>query len=282
MHSALGFVTCLLLSGLVESEAPEVRKGVFDAVFNERCPESNLQNIFKRMQHKPGTNRSLGNDYRIDEERYSVYVPLDYTEDNSYGLLVWISAGEHGNMPMGWDKLMDKYKLIWLGAHRSGNKHSVPGRRMALALDAVHNIRGMYNIDPNRIYVSGISGGGRVASILAIHYPDIFSGGIFIVGVEYWGAIEVTGKPGQFYKPIPKPQPKYLTISKEQGRYVLLTGDNDFNRVQTHDYYEKGYNKSLKHVLYIQIPGMGHELPPPEWYEKAIIFLDTANATSSK
>lgn len=282
MHLALGFVTCLLLSGLVEAEAPEIRKGAFDAVFTERYHESNLKNIFKRMRHKPGTNRSLGNDYQISEESFYVYMPSDYAKDDSYGLLVWVSAGESGRMPEAWSKLMDKHKLIWVSAHRSGNKHSVPGRRMALALDAVHNIKGMYNIDPNRVYVSGISGGGRVASILAVHYPDIFGGGIFVVGVECWEAIEVTGKPGQFYRPMPKPRPKYLAMAKDQGRYVLLTGDNDFNRVQTHDYYQNGYSKRLKHVLYIQVPGMGHELPGAEWYEKAIVFLDTARASPTK
>lgn len=282
MLVAMAFLISLLHVGPGEAKVPEDRKGAFDVVFTERCPESNLQNIFKRMQHRASTNRSFGNDYKISEENFYVYVPSDYAEDDSYGLLVWISAGESGRMPDGWDKLMDKHKLIWVGAHWSGNKHNVPGRRMALALDAVHNIKKMYNIDPNRIYVSGISGGGRVASILAIHYPDVFSGGIFVVGVEYWEAVAVTGVPRQFYKPIPRPQSKYLAIAKERGRYVLLTGDKDSNRIQTWDYYEKGYKKNLKHVLYIQVPGMGHELPPVEWYEKAIVFLDTAKATSDK
>ena len=77
-------------------------------------------------------------------------------------------------------------------------------------------------------------------------------------------------------------QSKYLAMAKERGRYVLLTGDNDSNRSQTWDYYEYGYRKKLQHVLYIQVPGMGHELPPTEWYEKAIVFLDTAKATSAK
>ncbi|MFC1634214.1 prolyl oligopeptidase family serine peptidase [Planctomycetota bacterium] len=278
MRLVMVFLACLLLAAPLEAEAVKVRKGAFDAVFTERCPESSLQSIFKRMQHKPRTNRSLGNDYRIREENYSVYVPTDYTTDASYGLLVWVSAGERGHMPKGWDTLMDKHKLIWVGAQRAGNRHNVPGRRMALALDAVHNIKRMYTIDPNRIYVSGISGGGRVASMLAIHYPDVFSGGIFVVGVEYWEAIAVTGRPEQVWKPMPRPQSKYLAMAKERGRYVLLTGDNDSNRRQTWDYYEKGYRKKLKHVLYIQVPGMGHEMPPAEWYEKAIVFLDTAKA----
>lgn len=278
MHLVMVFLACFMLNAPMKSEAAEVRKGSFDFVLTERCPESKLPNIFNRMQHNPRADRSYGNDYRIREESYSVYVPSDYTTDASYGLLVWISAGERGDIPKGWDTLMDKHKLIWIGAHRSGNKHNVPGRRMALALDAVHNMKKMYGIDPNRIYVSGISGGGRVASMLAIHYSDVFCGGIFVVGVEYWEAIPVTDRPGQFWRPMPRPRSKYLAMAKERGRYVLLTGDNDDNRRQTWDYYENGYRKKLKHVLYIQVPGMGHEMPPAEWYEKAVVFLDTAKA----
>jgi poly(3-hydroxybutyrate) depolymerase len=230
------------------------------------------------MQQKTQPRPSLGNDYRIDDESYAVYVPSNYAKDTPHGLLVWISAGDGGNMPRNLTTLLDKHKLIWVGAHRSGNRHNVPGRRMALALDAVHNAKRMYNIDPNRIYVSGISGGGRAASILAMHYPDIFAGGIFVVGVEYWEAVEVTGRPGHAYRPMPKPWPKYLAMAQERGRYVLLTGDHDSNRLQTKNYYEKGYRKKLKHVLYLQVPGMGHEMPSAQWYEKAIVFLDTAMA----
>ncbi|MHC4517978.1 MAG: prolyl oligopeptidase family serine peptidase [Planctomycetota bacterium] len=280
---------CLLLLGWsagrcdgVQMEDGDVRRGAFEAVFSERCPESNVENIFKRMGQKTQPRPSLGNDYRIGDESYAVYVPSDYTKDTAYGLLAWVGAGDRGDVPQDFAALMDEHKLIWVGAHGSGNRHNVPGRRMALALDGVHNMRRMYNIDPNRIYVSGISGGGRVASILAMHYPDVFAGGIFVVGVEYWEAIAATGRPGHVWKPIPKPQAKYLAMARERGRYVLLTGDHDSNRRQTKDYYEYGYKKKLRHVLYIQVPGMGHAMPPAQWYEKAIVFLDTAMAKAGK
>jgi len=276
--TTLALLGCLALAGAVA--AGEVRTGAFEAVFTERWPESSVRNVSERMQQGSRMSLPAGNDYRISEETYAVYVPPDYNGDAAYGLLVWVSAGERGDMPKGWDALMDKYHLIWIGAHRSGNEHNLPGRRMPLALDAVFNMTKKYNIDPNRVYVSGISGGGRVASILAMHYSEVFSGGIFVVGVEYWEPLPVTGRPGQFWRPMPKPQLTYLAIARKRGRYVLLTGDHDGNRAQTQDYYENGYKKKLRHVLYIQVPGMGHEMPPVEWYDKAIVFLDTALATT--
>ena len=270
------FIVASFLAGPAAAEEPEVRTGRFEAVFRERCRASNLMNIYRRMQCRPAMDPSLGNNYRISNESYSMYVPPGYSKDAGYGLLVWISAGERGDMPQGWEALLDKHKLIWVGAHRSGNQHNVPARRMALALDAVYNMRKQYKIDRNRIYVSGISGGGRAASILAMHYSDIFKGGIFVVGVDCWREIAVPGQPGRVWKPMPMPRPRYLGLARRRGRYVLLTGDNDSNRQQTKDLYAKGYKQDLLHVLYLQVPGMGHEMPPVEWYEKAIVFLDTA------
>lgn len=276
--ATLALLGCLALGGAVE--AGEVRTGAFEAVFTERWPESSVRSVHERMQQGSRMRLPAGVDYRISEETYAAYVPPDYNGDGAYGLLVWVSSGEKGDLHEGWSALMDKHKLIWIGAHRSGNEHNLTGRRMPLALDAVFNMTKKYNIDPNRVYVSGDSGGGRVASILAMHYSEVFSGGIFVIGVEYWDRLPVSGRPGQFWRPMPKPQLAYLALARKRGRYVLLTGDHDANRAQTYDYYEYGYKKKLRHVLYIQVPGMGHEMPPMEWYEKAIVFLDTAPATT--
>jgi len=274
--TTFALLACLALGGPAEAGEAGGRTGGFEAVFTERWPHSSLRHVLRRMQQELPPGSAAGLDYRIDQEKYSVYVPSDYSGDAAYGLVVWVSSGEKGDMPEGWSALMDKHKLIWIGAHRSGNEHNLYGRRMPLALDAVFNMTKKYNIDPNRVYVCGDSGGGRVASILAMHYAEVFSGGVFIVGAEYWEPVPVTGRPGHMWKPMPKPQSRYLAIARSRGRYVLLTGDHDANRAQTWDFYEKGYKRKLRHVLYIQVPSMGHETPPAQWYEKAIVFLDTA------
>ena len=35
-------------------------------------------------------------------------------------------------------------------------------------------------IDPKRIYVAGFSGGGNMSCLLTFHYPEVFSGGIYM------------------------------------------------------------------------------------------------------
>jgi len=175
----------------------------------------------------------------------------------------------------GAQELMDKYKMIWVGANNSGNHEYTYGRRIPLALDGAHNMQKLYNIDPNRVYVAGLSGGGRVASITAFHHSDVYSGGIFIIGANYWESMLVPGQKNTHWRSGgPKPRGKYLLRAKKFGRYVLLTGEHDGNRLQMHTYYEKRYRKILNNVKYIEVPGMGHEVPPAEDFEKALQYVD--------
>ncbi len=216
-------------------------------------------------------------EYDIRKESFEVYVPDSYDANTPFGLMVWISPSPSGGMPpwQGVQELMDKYKLIWVGANKSGNKEYTYVRRIPLALDGAYNMQKLYSIDPNRIYVAGLSGGGRIASITAFHHSDVYSGGIFIIGANYWESMRVPGKKNTRWRSGgPKPRGKYLMRAKKFGRYVLLTGDNDGNRLQMHTYYEKRYRKILDNVLYIQVPGMGHELPPIEEFERALRYVD--------
>ena len=70
---------------------------------------------------------------------------------------------------------IERLKLIFIGAHKSGNPRSVFDR-MRLAIDANYNARQIANIDPARVYVSGLSGGARVAMGLALGSPQIIAG----------------------------------------------------------------------------------------------------------
>jgi poly(hydroxyalkanoate) depolymerase family esterase len=42
-----------------------------------------------------------------------------------------------------------------------------------------------YSIDPKRIFVTGLSAGGAMASVMLATYPELFSGGAIIAGIPY-------------------------------------------------------------------------------------------------
>jgi predicted esterase len=252
------------------------QKGSFTATFEQYSPLSDTESIANRMQIRLEQGSNNGHHYDIKHESFEVYVPDCYDSNTPFGLLVWISPLTDGGIKryQGSKQLMDKHKLIWVGANNSGNDTGTYKRRIPLALDAAYNMQKLYNIDPNRVYVAGLSGGGRVAIITAIHHSDVYDGGIFIIGANYWESMAVPGENSYFRVGSPRPQPAILRKAKIFGRYVLITGDTDGNRLQMHTYYEKGFSKCLNNVLYIQVPGMGHEVPPAEEFEKALEYVD--------
>src|SRR5687768_10337230 len=57
----------------------------------------------------------------------------------------------------------------------------------------VDAMRAAVPIDPARIFVTGLSAGGAMASVMLATYPEIFAAGAIIAGVPYGCAIDVRG-----------------------------------------------------------------------------------------
>lgn len=253
------------------------KKGRLALTFDRYNPLSDTESVSNRLRVPVKAGPINNHHYDIKDETFEVYVPEAYEPNQPYGLLVWVAAGPSGAIEpyKGWREMMDKHKLIWVGANRSGNETDVLERRIPLALDAAYNMPFLYTIDMKRIYLAGLSGGGRVASVAALHYSDVYDGGLFIIGANYWEQMRIPGQPHGYWRAnTSRPRTEYLRRAREWGRYVLLTGDKDDNRLQMHTYYERGFRKFLQHVLYMQVPGMGHEVPPPEAFDEALAYLE--------
>ena len=201
-------------------------------------------------------------------------MPADYQPNGSYGLFVWISAFPHGTIPEAYKPILDKYRLIWIGANRSGNKRVPFWHRFGLAIDAAHNMKKRYTLDLKRVYVGGYSGGGRCASVVAVGFPEHFHGGFYIMGCNYFRMLEVMRQPGSQWSFFQMPHRGILQTVMRRNRYVLLTGEHDFNREATEVIADAYRSDGFNHVTYIEIPGMGHLLPGAGWFERGIAFLD--------
>jgi poly(3-hydroxybutyrate) depolymerase len=130
-----------------------------------------------------------------------------------------------------------------------------------------------YNIDPQRVYAAGVSGGGRVASMLGVCFSDIFTGGYYMVGCNFYRQEKVPDSNEVFFRSYNVP-PTKIFVQAKKNKHVFLTGDTDGNRVQTQVYYEGFKHDGFEHITYIQVPGMGHGAPDPEWFEKGLKALD--------
>jgi len=275
---ALGF-TRLVAQDDVPAGNADAQTGALSLTFMQRSP---LSGITPQLNRRRVRAKTPPKDYDLTKESFEAYIPKNYKADGSYGLFVWINAGNSGKCSGQWKAIFDKHKLLFIGANKAGNSRP-PLQRFGLALDAVANMSTRYKIDKRRIYVSGISGGGRSSSQLGFLYPEVFAGVFSIVGNDYFRALKLPGTNKVLPPHILPPPAKQLGYMKQNNRYVLLTGEKDFNKGMVKAAYEAGFKADrFKHVRYMEVPGMGHTLPPIEWFEKAIVFMDSALKASGR
>ena len=275
----LGLVHCTATAATTNAVAPGATNaipqiGKFDAQFFVSPPYSSAGEVCRRF-----SITFIGSAYTLSKERFRVIVPETYTNDLSWGLFVWMSPGHEPNIPKDWPEALAKHKLLFVSPLNAGNDRHPDNRqagaieRFRLGLDASYNMRLRYRISPKRLYVSGFSGGARIASMLGVAFSDVFTGTIPFCGVNFYMTIPAGGD--QVWPPDYKTQVPLLNAAKTNGRFVLITGSSDVNRAQTLATYEHGFQQyGFSHVQYVEVPGMGHAVPGAEYLERALKFVE--------
>jgi hypothetical protein len=208
----------------------------------------------------------------IARERFRLFVPDGYKPSRAWGLLVWVDAGNAPNIPAAWEKVLSAKRLLFVAGIRSGNSRDIFDR-MRMAIHASEGIRARFKVDSERVYAAGFSGGGRVAGMLGIAWPDFFSGSLPMMGVNFF--TNIPSSKGTMYPPDFIPDDQALEIARNERKHVLVTGEKDFNRGDILSVFENGYRKQrFQKVSILEIPGAGHSLPDAVWFEKAVVLLD--------
>ena len=187
---------------------------------------------------------------------WKIYVPPNYDPDAAPGLMVFVSPTRDSWMQRNWAPLLAEKNLIWVSAEGSGN-YTLTNKRILLVLTSPYVVSDRYEVDPDRIYVAGFSGGGKVASLTAPRFANLFRGAIYICGVEFWS----------------EKDPERLSLATS-SRYVFVTGTRDFNRIPTKRAYEKYLHAGMTNSKLMVIKGMEHATPDAKHLREAIDYLD--------
>ena len=273
MKAGFGILATLLCygSGCFQTCAEEDKTGAttfvgLDQQFLQTAPYSNATNITKHF----GYTVPLP-EYAITNESFQLKAPKSVPTNGSWGLLVWISPSDDPGIPTAWEHELATRRLLFIGAHRSGNSRH-PLDRIRLALDATCNMCRQYTIDRQRIYIGGFSGGSRIASMLGVAYADIFTGTLSCSGVNFYTDVAATG--GKYYPGTFVPNPGVLLQAKRKGRFALLAGEHDENRENTERIATKGFkSEGFRNVFYLQIPDLSHQMPSATALGAALDYL---------
>lgn len=206
----------------------------------------------------------------LEIERLRVRLPKGYSPRARAGLVVWVDAGDSGEPPSCMSAVLDASNIIAAGFDRCGNTRPA-ANRYQLALDAVATVSRRYHVDPRRVYISGISGGARIASTMVACFPDVFAGAIPIVGLSCFEPVPV-GNGRSAAPAYARPQGRIIDLLRER-RVAAITGGRDFNQPEI-----TGAAQILRAagvpVRIFDHMDMGHELPTPERFAEALEWID--------
>jgi dienelactone hydrolase len=102
-------------------------------------------------------------------QSYALYLPKGYTTDRAWPLILAFDPGARGRTPVErYQVAAQRYGFILVGSNNSRNG-DVDLNRIVRALTT--DVLSRFSIDPKRIYTAGMSGGARVAFLVAMAAP---------------------------------------------------------------------------------------------------------------
>jgi poly(hydroxyalkanoate) depolymerase family esterase len=112
---------------------------------------------------------------RLDAEHMAAISGMNDVAEANRFLVVYPEQSRRANLLRCWN---------WF---RPEHQERGAGEPSILAA-VVGQIRSTYNVDPDRVYVAGVSAGAAMATILAATYPDLFAALAVLAGAEFKAA----------------------------------------------------------------------------------------------
>lgn len=233
----------LLLSGMLTAAAADPPRPGYQASVKIAAP-TRLDWTFALANQSLATPpKGWVDDYDSTKQTYELFVPKGFDARKPQAAILFISPGEK---PMGhasWQQACQELGVILAGPHAAGNDCPMQ-RRVRIVMDVLDDLRRKFKIDPDRTYLAGFSGGGRVACAIGFALPEYFGGVIPICAggelrEESWLRQRVIDR---------------LSVA-------LLTGENDFNRGEVERWRQPMLADLGLRARAWTCPKLGHAVP---------------------
>jgi pimeloyl-ACP methyl ester carboxylesterase len=248
--AVLYFVATLVSSSAIAQQAVYVEK------LSVAAP-SRLDWMYPLVGRSPADQPDgLLEDYSSRAQKYEFYGPAQEEPGRSYPLILFVSPSDG---PVGWRHFgpaCQRYGVLFAGPHDAGNGRPL-AERVRITLDVLDDVRRRYDVDPERTYIGGFSGGAFVAAQIAWHLPEHF-GGLIAIG-------HVVHPPAKNW---------HLHRVRERLSVAMICG----GREPICDMVEK-LNGPLHEALrirtsYYAVPGLRHVMPSAAVCERAFEWLE--------
>jgi pimeloyl-ACP methyl ester carboxylesterase len=191
-------------------------------------------------------------------QEYELFAPPSAGAKKTHPVILFISPS---NQPSGWNQLQAVCKqmgIIFASPYGAGNDCPSP-KRVRIVLDVLDDLRRKYPTDPDRTYLAGFSGGGRIACSVAFALPEYFGGILPICASgelreESWLRERVINR---------------LSVA-------LITGETDFNRSEVERLNGPLLTEVGVRTKVWTVPKLGHGIPDAKTLAEAVDWLEKA------
>ncbi|MBN9117780.1 MAG: hypothetical protein J0I06_01175 [Planctomycetes bacterium] len=197
-----------------------------------------------------------GDGFDSAKQTYELFVPERKDPKKPAPAILFVSAGDE---PSGWKSFEKTCKdggFVFIGVRGAGN-NVPPPKRVRIVLDCYDDVRKQIPLDPDRTYISGFSGGARIACAVAFALPEYFGG---VIPVCAAGDLR------------DEPWLRHRAVDRLSA--ALVTGETDFNRGEVERWKGTMWRDvGIRTRVWTQAK-MGHAMPSSVTLTEAVKWLD--------
>jgi len=185
----------------------------------------------------------LPGDYDSTKQQYELFVPPTYDAKVSYPVVLFIAPGNGPGGWKEWEPVCKQANAIFVSPYGAGNDVDFK-KRVRIVLDVLDDVRRRCSTDADRTYLTGFSGGGRIAGHIGFSLP------------EYVGGVAPICATGDL-----RDESWLQHRLVDRLSVALVTGENDFNRAECERFKGPWLTEMGVRTKVWVTPKLGHGVP---------------------